>query len=64
MTAGEDRTARRRAARRLRAGQLPLALPPDVSVAMDVYQELVEAGELRPPEIQLPIPREAYQQVA
>ena len=55
---------RRRLARLLRQGQLPLPWPPAVSLAMEVYQLLVEAGQLRPLEIQLTIPRSAYEYVA
>ena len=54
-------------ARALRAGQLPLPLPPAVSTAMAIYQLLVNDGELTPPpnsSIQLSIPRWAYEYVA
>ena len=55
---------RKRFARLLRQGQLPLPWPPGVSLAMEVYQLLLDAGQLNPPEIQLPIPRDAYEYVA
>ena len=55
---------RRRLARLLRQGQLPLPWPPAVSMAMELYQLLIEAGQLKPPEFQLPIPRSAYEYVA
>ena len=55
---------RRRIAALLRSGQLPLPWPPAVSVAMELYQALIEAGQLSPPEFQLPIPRSAYEYVA
>ena len=55
---------RRRLARLLRQGQLPLPWPPAVSMAMELYQALIEAGQLSPPEIQLPIPRSVYEYVA
>jgi hypothetical protein len=31
---------------------------------MELYQALIEAGQLSPPEFQLPIPRSAYEYVA
>ena len=37
---------RRRLARLLRQGQLPLPWPPAVSMAMELYQLLIEAGQL------------------
>ena len=55
---------RRRMAALLRSGQLPLPWPPAVSMAMELYQALIEAGQLSPPEFQLPIPRSAYEYVA
>ena len=55
---------RSRVARLLRSGQLPLPWPPGVSMAMEIYQLLIETGQLTPPEYQLPIPREAYEYVA
>ena len=55
---------RRRLARLLRQGQLPLPWPPAVSMAMELYQALIKAGQLSPPEVQLPIPRFAYEYVA
>ena len=55
---------RRRLARLLRQGQLPLPWPPAVSLAMELYQALIEAGQLKPPEVQLAIPRSAYEYVA
>ena len=55
---------RRRLASLLRQGQLPLLWPPAVSMAMELYQLLIEAGQLKPPEFQLPIPRSAYEYVA
>ena len=55
---------RRRLARLLRQGQLPLPWPPAVSMVMELYQLLIEAGQLKPPEFQLPIPRSAYEYVA
>ena len=55
---------RKRFARLLRQGQLPLPWPPDVSLAMEVYQLLVDAGQLSPPVVQLAIPRAAYEYVA
>ena len=55
---------RRRLARLLRQGQLPLPWPPAVSMAMELYQTLIEAGQLSPPEFQLAIPRSAYEYVA
>ena len=42
----------------------PLPWPPGVSVAMDLYALLVQTGQLTPPEIQLTIPRNAYEYVA
>ena len=54
---------RRRLARLLRQGQLPLPWPPAVSMAMELYQALIEAGQLSPPEFQLAIPRYAYEYV-
>ena len=51
---------RRRLARLLRSGQLPLSWPAAVSMAMELYELLIHAGQLTPPEIQLPIPRSAY----
>ena len=49
----------------LRQGQLPLPWPPGgVSMAMDLYRILMEAGQLSPPDIQLPIPQSAYEYVA
>ena len=48
----------------LRSGQLPLPWPPGVSMAMEMYQMLVEAGQIRPPAAQLPIPHAAYEYVA
>ena len=55
---------RRRVARLLRSGQLPLPWPPGVSMATEIYQLLLDAGQLSLPEYQLPIPREAYEYVA
>ena len=57
---------RRRLARVLRAGQLPLPFPEAVSIAMELYLLLVKAGQLTPPEsgYQLSIPRSAYEYVA
>ena len=55
---------RRRLARLLRAGQLPLPWPPGVSAAMDLYARLVQAGQIAPPEAQLAIPHDAYEYVA
>ena len=55
---------RRRVAELLRSGQLPLPWPPAVSMAMELYQLLIEAGELAPAETQLKIPRSAYEYVA
>ena len=55
---------RRRLSRLLRQGQLPLPWPPAVSLAMELYQLLIEAGQLSPPEFQLAIPRSAYEYVA
>ena len=55
---------RRRIARLLRDGQLPLPWPAAVSVAMELYQVLIEAGQLTPPadiSVQLSIPRSAYE---
>ena len=56
---------RRRLARVLRAGQLPLPLPEAVSIAMELYQLLVKAGQLTPPQCsyQLSIPNSAYEYV-
>ena len=52
--------------RTLRAGQLPLPLSVEASLAMEMYQLLVKAGQLTPPEsgYQLSIPRSAYEYVA
>ena len=55
---------RRRVARLLRQGQLPLPWPPGVSMAMDLYQLLIDAGQLTAPEYQMGIPRAAYEYVA
>ena len=58
---------RRRLARVLLAGQLPLPFPAAVSIAMELYQVLVEAGQITPPtysNIQLSIPRSAYEYIA
>ena len=55
---------RRRLARLLQAGQLPLPWPPTVSMATELYQLLIEAGQIAPPVVQLPIPRSAYEYVA
>ena len=57
---------RRRIATALRAGQLPLPLPPDVSIAAELYLLLIHAGQLPPVEItyQLSIPPSAYEYVA
>ena len=55
---------RRRLARLLQAGQLPLPWPPGVSRAMELYQLLIEAEQLSPPVAQLPIPPTAYEYVA
>ena len=55
---------RRRVARLLQAGQLPLPWPPGVSMAADLYQLPIDAGQLTPPVVQLPIPRAAYEYVA
>ena len=55
---------RRRLSKLLRQGQLPLPWPPAVSLAMELYQALIEAGQLSPPEFQLAIPRSAYEYVA
>ena len=55
---------RRRMARALRAGQLPLPWPPGVCMATELYQLLIDAGQLRLPEVQLRIPRGAYEWVA
>ena len=56
--------ARKRLARLLQAGQLPLPWPPGVCLAADLYRVLIEAGQLTPPEYQLAIPRAAYENVA
>ena len=56
--------ARRRLARLLQAGQLPLPWPPAVSMAMELYELLIEAGQIASPVVQLPIPRSAYEYVA
>ena len=55
---------RRRVARLLRSGQLPLPWPPTVSMAMEIYQVLIAAGQLTPVEFQLAIPSSAYEYVA
>ena len=55
---------RQRVARRLRAGQLPLPWPADVSVAMELYLALVQGGQIMPPSPQIPIPPTAYEKVA
>ena len=55
---------RRRVACLLRSGQLPLPLPPATSMAMEIYQLLIDVGQITPPVVQLPIPREAYEYVA
>ena len=55
---------RRRMAALLRSGQLPLPWPPAVSVAMEIYELLIETGQLSPPVYQLAIPRDAYEYVA
>lgn len=39
-------------------------MPPAASLAMEVYQLLVDAGHLKPPQIQLVMPRSAYEYVA
>ena len=57
---------RRQLARVLRAGQLPLPFPEAVSIAMELYQLLVKAGQLTPPaesDYQLSIPRSAYEYI-
>ena len=59
-----DAADRSRLANLLRSGQLPLPWPPGVSAAMDLYALLVQAGQITPPEIQLVIPRDAYEHVA
>ena len=51
-------------ARLLQAGQLPLPWPPGVSMAAELYQLLIDAGQLAAPVVQLPIPRAAYEYVA
>ena len=55
---------RRRLAKLLQAGQLPLPWPPGASMAMELYQLLIEAGQLAPPEVQLAIPSSAYEYVS
>ena len=55
---------RRRVARLLQAGQLPLPWPPDISMAMEICQLLIDAGQLTPPAVQLAVPRTAYEYVA
>ena len=57
---------RRQLARVLRAGQLPLPLSVEASLAMELYQLLVKAGQLTPPEsgYQLSIPNSTYEYVA
>ena len=57
---------RNRMIRTLRAGQLPLPLSVEASLAMEIYQGMVAAGQLTPPEsgYQLSIPRSAYEYVA
>ena len=56
---------RQRLARLLRQGQLPLPWPPAASMAMELYQLLIDTGQLTPPpEMQLKIPRSAYEYVA
>ena len=57
---------RNRVIRTLRAGQLPLRMSVEASLAMELYQLLVKAGQLTPPEsgYQLSIPRSAYEYVA
>ena len=44
------------------AGGLPW--PPAASLARELYQLLVEAGQIASPEVQLAIPRSAYEYVA
>ena len=58
------RRIRKRLSRMLQAGQLPLPWPASVSMAVELYQLLIDAGQLTPPQIQLPIPREAYEYAA
>ena len=64
-----DRTAsriRQRLSRLLRAGQLPLPLPPEASLAMAIYQLLLETGQVTAPpdfDYQIAIPVGAYQWV-
>ena len=57
---------RNRMIRTLRAGQLPLPLSVEASLAMEIYQDMVPAGQLTPPEngYQLSVPRSAYEYVA
>lgn len=33
-------------------------------MAMEIYQLLIDAGQIAPPAVQLPIPRTAYEYVA
>ena len=48
----------------LRSGQLPLPWPPSVSMATEIYQMLIDSGQIATPAVQLPIPRAAYEYVA
>ena len=55
---------RKRLATLLQAGQLPLPWPPGVSMATEIYQMLIDSGQIAMPAVQLPIPRTAYEYVA